>query len=346
MRLGAIGLFIVLFSGSAAYGLDHTLWERYKTDFVSSDGRIIDYHQGLISHSEGQGYGMRLSVLFDDRTAFEKIWRWTKANLQVRADSLFAWQWGKRPNGEWKVIDYNNATDGDIFIAYALLKALEKWHDAGYHGEALKIIQDIRTNLSMDWHGHMFLLPGYHGFKNNDQVELNPSYSILAAFRQFAKEDQRSFWEKIYQDSLFLIEQSCFGKWCLPADWLVLTDGRVSLSAGRDPYFGNEAIRILLHLSAEKSPHYPKGVEKILDTYKQIGYLPRWIDLEKDSFSLQAASAGSYAVYSLVAKRLGDHALAKKLMKEAAEKLNDDRKGYYSFSLYLLATGVENEQAY
>lgn len=346
MRLGAIGLFIVLFSGSAAYGLDHTLWERYKTDFVSNDGRIIDYHQGLTSHSEGQGYGMRLSVLFDDRTAFEKIWRWTRANLQVRADSLFAWQWGKRPNGEWKVIDYNNATDGDIFIAYALLKAHEKWHDAGYKNEALKILQDIRTNLSMDWHGHTFLLPGYHGFNNNNQVEINPSYSILAAFRQFAKEDQRSFWEKIYQDSLFLIEQSCFGKWCLPADWLILTDGRISLSAGRDPYFGNEAIRILLHLSAEKSPHYPKGVGKILDTYKQIGYLPRWIDLDKDSFSLQAASAGSYAVYSLVAKRSGDDALAKKLMKEAAEKLNDERKGYYSFSLYLLATGVENEQAH
>jgi endo-1,4-beta-D-glucanase Y len=329
--------------GEIAYGQDRALWEEYKANFISNDGRIIDYRRDLISHSEGQGYGMLLSVIYDDRTAFNAVWQWTKSNLQVRADSLFAWQWGKRPNGEWKVIDYNNATDGDILIAYALLRAQERWHDGGHKNEALKIIQGIRTNLSIDWHGHTFLLPGYHGFSDGGHIEINPSYSILAAFRQFAKEDQPSFWEKVYQDSLFLIEQSCFGKWCLPADWLMLTDGRISVSAGRNPYFGSEAIRILLHLSSEKSPHYPKGAGKILETYKQIGYLPLWMDLEKDSFSLQAASAGYYAIYAIVAKRLGDEALSARLLKEARAKLNEDKKAYYSFSLYLLATGAGTE---
>jgi endoglucanase len=343
MRLTAISFLLLMVSCDVAYGRDHALWDQYKTNFVSDDGRVIDYDQGQISHSEGQGYGMYLSVLFDDSRAFKKIWHWTKNNLMVRADNLFAWQWGKKPNGEWNVMDWNNATDGDIVIAYALLKAEEKWHDANYKSEALKIVQDIRTHLSITWHGHTFLLPGYFGFKEETGFVLNPSHLILPAFRAFAKEDQTTFWEKIYQDGLFLIDQSCYGKLCLPADWVVLTDERISLYTGRSPYFGSDAIRILLYLSSEKAPRYPKGVGKILDIYRQKGSIPLWMDLDKDSVSLHTAPAGYYAIYALSARRLGDDLLSKKLLKEAREKLNDDKKSYYSYSLYLLATGAAME---
>jgi endo-1,4-beta-D-glucanase Y len=345
MRLKAISLFLLLFSCPAAYGQDKAVWEQYQADFITDDGRIIDYHQGLISHSEGQGYGLLLSSTFNDKKTFDKIWHWTKSNIKVRADNLFAWQWGKRPNNDWGVIDYNNATDGDILIAYALLRADEKWHDAGYKNAAVQIIQDLRLKLSMDWHGHTFLLPGYYGFKKENGLVVNSSHLIFPAFRYFAQVDERSFWEKIYKDGMFLIEQSCFGKWSLPADWLILTEGKMMLYPGRDPYFGSDAIRVLLHLSSEKAPRYPKGIGKILDLYKRIGYLPLWTDLEKDSFSLQAAPAGYYAIYALAARRLGDEVLSIRLMKEAREKLKDDKKAYYSFSLYLLATGVDKEHA-
>ncbi len=343
----AISLFMVLFWSTVTYGQDKALWEQYKANFISNDGRVIDYYQDLISHSEGQGYGLCLSVLYDDKTTFEKIWRWTKDNLKVRADNLFAWQWGKRPNGEWKVIDYNNATDGDVLIAYALLRAHEKWHDTSYRSEAVTIVRDIRTSLSITWYGHLFLMPGYYGFNKESGFVVNPSYQILPAFRYFAKEDQRTFWEKIYRDSLFLLGRSCSGALCLPADWMLLTtDGRISVAAIGNPYFGNDAVRILLYLSLEKTPQYPKGAGKMLDIYKRTGYLPLWVDLEKDSLSPQAAPAGYYAIYALVARRSGDSALSAKLFQEAKEKLSDDKKGYYSFSLYLLATGEEDMRSY
>ena len=344
MILRTISFFLAIVLTPVAYGQDNALWEQYKTNFISQDGRVVDYYQGLISHSEGQGYGMNLSVKFGDRPTFEKIWQWTKNNLQVRADHLSAWQWGQRPNREWSIIDYNNATDGDILIAYALLKADEKWHDKDYKASALKIIQDIRTHLSITWHERTFLLPGYSGFDKENGFVVNPSHVILPAFRAFAKEDQKTFWEKIYNDGLFLLERSCFGAFCLPADWMFVTDGKISVYAGRDPYYGSDAIRILLHLSSEKTLPYPKGIRKILDIYQKTGYLPLWTDLDKDSVSLQPAPAGYYAVYALSAKRRGDEALSKKLLKEAREKLKDDKKAYYSFSLYLLATDEDGRQ--
>jgi endo-1,4-beta-D-glucanase Y len=336
-----ISLTLLLLLCRAAFGQEAGLWERYNAEFMSNDGRIMDYYHDLISHSEGQGYGMRLSVLYNDRAAFEKIWLWTKNNLQVRADSLFAWQWGKRSNGEWKVIDYNDAADGDILIASALLEAYEKWDDTGYKNEAIKIIRDIRMNLSIDWHGHTFILPAYDGFHPNESsYELNPSYVILSAYRRFARVEQRSFWEKVYHDGLFLLEKVCFGKWCLPADWVILSGGKISVSAGRSPYFGNEAVRVVLHLASEDQ-EYPKGMARILDLYKQMGYFPQWIDLEKDGLSLDPAPAGYYAVYALAAKRSGDDALSRKIFKEARNKLMKEKNGYYSFSLFLLATAED-----
>jgi endoglucanase len=344
MMFKTIVFFLAVVLAPGAYGQDNTLWPQYKTNFINDDGRVVDTYQGSISHSEGQGYGMCLSVKYGDRPTFEKIWQWTKNNLQVRADHLFAWQWGQRPNNEWRIVDYNNATDGDILIAYALLKADERWHDRNHKAAALTIIQDIRTQLSITWHERTFLLPGYDGFTKENGFIVNPSHIILPAFRAFAKEDQKAFWEKIYNDGLFLLEQSCFGALCLPADWMLVTDGRISVYSGRSPYYGIEAIRILLHLSSEKTLWYPKGIVKILDLYKKTGYLPLWTDLEKDSFSFQPASAGSYAIYARSAKRMGDEALSKKLLQEAREKLNDDKKAYYSFSLYLLATDEDGKQ--
>lgn len=317
------------------------LWEEYKSNFITKDGRVKDYSQNQISHSEGQGYGMRLAVIYNDKATFEKLWYWTKSNLKLRLDNLFAWQWGKRPNGEWNVVDYNNATDGDILIAYALLKADERWHDNNYKNEALKIIGDIRKNLAINWQDRTFLLPSYYGFVKENGFVLNPSYLIFPAFRYFAQEDDKSFWEKIYKDSLYLIGQACFGKLCLPSDWVILTDSRIAVFTERNSIFGNEAVRVLLYLSSEKPPQFPKGVEKILDMYKRIGYFPLWVDLEKDSFSLQPSPAGYYAIYALAAKRLGDNVLSKKLFNEAREKLSSEKNDYYSFSLYLLATSED-----
>ncbi|MDP2681878.1 MAG: glycosyl hydrolase family 8 [Deltaproteobacteria bacterium] len=338
MRIKLISLVIALSVCNTAYGgEDAALWERYKTDFISEDGRVIDYHQNQISHSEGQGYGMMLAVIHNDRAVFDSLWLWTKNNIKVRTDNLFTWSWGKRYDGQWSVIDYNNATDGDILIAYSLLKAYEKWNDKGYKNETVKIIEDIRKKLAITWQGHTFLLPSYYGFVKENGFVLNPSYFIFPAFRYFAEVDDRLFWEKVYKDSLFLITQSCFGKLCLPADWVILKDEKVSVYENSSSYFGAEAIRVLLYMSSEKKAQFPKGVDKILEMYKQIGYLPSRIDLEKDSFSLKPAPAGYYAVYALAAKNMGDDVLSKRLFKEARERLDAEEKSYYSFNLYLLA---------
>ena len=96
-------------------------WQAYKARFVTDQGRVVDTGNNEISHSEGQGYGMLIAVAAGDRATFDRIWGWTRANLMVRDDELIAWRWEprKRPG----VADMNDASDGDILVAWALAEA-------------------------------------------------------------------------------------------------------------------------------------------------------------------------------------------------------------------------------
>ncbi len=139
-------------------------WKTYQQTFISGDGRVVDFFQHSSSHSEGQGYGLLLALMNSDRPAFERILRWTTENLQVRRDALFAWSWGERPNGGWNVIDYNTASDGDILIAFALLRAADRWGHPPFRDAALRIVRDIRAHLAVTAGDFQLIAPAYFGF--------------------------------------------------------------------------------------------------------------------------------------------------------------------------------------
>jgi len=100
-------LAATLLAAHAMAAAPETVWARFKQNFVAPDGRVIDTGQDGISHSEGQGVAMLLAVHHGDRASFERIWQWTKANLQVREDNLLAWRW----TPEAGISDKNNASE-------------------------------------------------------------------------------------------------------------------------------------------------------------------------------------------------------------------------------------------
>jgi endoglucanase len=120
-------------------------WRAYKARFVTAQGRVVDTANGLVSHSEGQGYGMLLAVAADDRDSFERIWGWTRANLFIRNDALAAWRW--EPDKRPAIADVNNASDGDLLIAWALVEAATAWPDPSYRVAARRMALDIGRKL-------------------------------------------------------------------------------------------------------------------------------------------------------------------------------------------------------
>jgi len=198
-----------------------------------------------MSHSEGQGIGMLLAVAHDDHVTFQKIWNWTEKNLGIRDDGLFIWQW--LPDQKNHTPDMGSASDGDIFIGWAMVRASEKWNDSSYLDIARNITKAIRTNLITVINNYTLLLPGPVWPRREGHTVINLSYWIFPAFEEFRKIDRSQQWEKLIQTGVNLITKTRFGSWDLPADWIaVKDDGTVSQVDGFPFVFGYESLRIPL----------------------------------------------------------------------------------------------------
>jgi len=299
---------------------------------------VIDRNQQGISHSEGQGYSMLLAVAFGDRETFTLLWQWTKKHLQVRkTDSLSVWSWGELANGVMAPIDFNNASDGDICIAWALLLARERWNLPGLEDEGRKIMASIQRYLLLEKFGKTTLLPGYYGFTKPDAVIVNPSYLVLPAFKVFGRYGDRTLWQRVYDESLLLLSENSFGRWQLPADWLFLNKDKVTLFADKPALFGYEAIRVFLWAFLDESLNRLSGAERLLDLIESNGRLPVTVDLNADTFSEQEAPAGFIAIAANCAQQLNRDEQAEKLWLQAEKKIQQEDKNYYSQVLYLLA---------
>ncbi|SFD88677.1 MULTISPECIES: glycosyl hydrolase family 8 [unclassified Methylobacterium] len=224
-------------------------WRAYRARFITDQGRVVDTANGQISHSEGQGYGMLLAVAAGDRVSFERIWGWTRANLMVRGDELLAWRWSpdKRP----AVSDMNNATDGDILIAWALTEAAEAWNEPSYRTAARRIAIEFgrKTILFRDSHGAL-LLPAVSGFSARERPDgplINLSYWIFPAFPRLALVAPEYDWAALTRSGLALLRQSRFGPSNLPTEWISAKEAPRPAN-GFPPLFSYNAIRIPLYL--------------------------------------------------------------------------------------------------
>jgi endo-1,4-beta-D-glucanase Y/4-amino-4-deoxy-L-arabinose transferase-like glycosyltransferase len=190
--------------------------KKYNDTFVTTNGRVVD-DQSNLTTSEGQSYSLLRSIITQDRDQFDKVWEWTKINLQVHpTDSLFAWKYGLK-NSQLAVLDKESATDADLDIAYSLLLANKTFKDDKYLDEAKKIISDIWKQRVREYNGRSYLLPFSSTADRGFEI-LNPSYFSPSHYRMFATVDGNN-WSKLVDDTyLTLNDLSSFHS--MYPDWI------------------------------------------------------------------------------------------------------------------------------
>ncbi|WP_244473476.1 glycosyl hydrolase family 8 [Rhizobium sp. Leaf262] len=243
-----VAIMLVPLTARAA-SISQTDWNAYKAAFLDPAGRIVDTGNNNISHSEGQGYGMWLAVLADAPADFELIWSFTKTELLVRDDGLAAWKWD--PQTQPHISDINNATDGDILIAYALALAAKQWAKPDYADAARSIASTIVAKTIVQRAGRTVLLPGTAGFAEADRPDgpvVNPSYLIFEAFPVLNELTPSPLWTALTRDGLAQINTFAFGPRKLPADWVSLKT-KPRPADGFAQEFGYNAVRIPLYLA-------------------------------------------------------------------------------------------------
>jgi endo-1,4-beta-D-glucanase Y len=224
-------------------------WRQYKERFVTSEGRVVDNANGGISHSEGQGYAMLIAERLDDRPTFEAIWQWTQGNLLVRGDGLAAWRWTPQAP---HVADHNNATDGDLLLAWALAEAGDKWHVTEYRQSARQIVEALAANVVISSGFGPILLPASTGFAAKDQPDapvVNLSYWIFPAFKHLHAVSDAIDWDALVATGKTLIGLSRFGPRRLPTNWISLAATQPAPAQSFPAVFGYDAVRIPFYLA-------------------------------------------------------------------------------------------------
>ncbi len=287
---------------SDPYRLPSRDWSLFKKRFVSPQGRVIDTGNADVTHSEGQGYGLLLAEAYGDRSTFDRIWNWTKDNLQTRPDDkLLSWLWKPGADGGGSVADPNNASDGEILVAWALLRASARWNVYAYQQSAAGILVDLRRLAVKEMPDGPVLLPGVEGFVKADGIVLNPSYDIFPAFELFAKTFPGSGWEALSRSGLKITGEARFGNWALTPDWVLAGEKGFSPAPQFPPDFGYNAIRVPLHV-AWQNPRSPL-LEPFANFWKQfpdLSKMPASVNLETNTFGPDPALPGMQAIARFV----------------------------------------------
>ncbi|XVJ51099.1 MAG: hypothetical protein HEQ32_03030 [Vampirovibrio sp.] len=296
-------------------------WGTYKATFLQADGRIQDPDNHGITTSEGQSYALQQAVWLNDQATFDRLWQWTRDNLQVSASHhLFAWKWGQKPSTtQWGVLDEGVAADADQDMAFALLMAHERWKSPAYKKEALAILKDLwrREVVDSAW-GPVLLAGDWYRFNQHvpNVVLLNPSYGSPALYRVFAAVDKEHPWEALGQ-SIYRMWQASFAlsQMGLPPDWVWFDrqKGRIypkqddKTYHGMSSRYGYEACRLpwrlYLDVALTRAYHLanPTG-EALLKTFRQRVFqqFPEVSDLEGHTLQPFGSPANAGALWPMV----------------------------------------------
>lgn len=317
----AVPMLMAPLPAAAAAATD---WDRFLQRHLDPVGRIVDDGTGGASHSEGQGVGMLLAVHYQDRKTFDLLWQWTQKNLMVRDDGLLAWRWLPATGIE----DRNNATDGDLLVAWALVRAGARWNAPEYVFAGGSLAKAVREKLVRATGAGLVLLPGATGFEPEGVPLLNLSYWVFPAFAEFERIDRSPAWGELTRSGHRLLAEARFGRWSLPPDWLRY-DGRPAVAEDRPARFGYDAIRIPLYLLwSGTTPEEMRPFRAFWSHFRGASFLPAWTNLLDDSVDSHDTLKGVRALASVVTAYPHVHRIR---LPEL-----DVKQPYYSNALLLL----------
>lgn len=323
-----VWLLMILGMNSASAGsID---WRTFKQRFMASDGRILDSGNGNVSHTEGQGFSMLFAVEADDKASFNKIWDWTQSHLKDQQTGLFYWRYN--PVTADPIEDKNNASDGDVMIAWALLKAGKRWNHKAYLIESDRIVRDILKHTVVDFAGRKVMLPGRSGFTTHESITLNPSYFIFPAWRDFA---QRSYLANIWtliEDAQQLMTDIDWGQHRIPTDWITLYgDGKTAPATNWPARVSYDAIRVPLYIKWDRTDNPLLGRwQSWFSRYSRLK-MPAWENMANHEVANYPMRGGLLAVR--------DYTMGQ-LSRDATKITSSD--DYYSASLKLLTALAQN----
>lgn len=352
---GAARAALCAFLSLSAAGLAHAAscanwpeWEGFRTRFVNEGGRVVDPSTPAgISTSEGQSYGLFFALVANDRETFARILRWTEDNLAGGdlTARLPAWQWGKRDDGSWGIIDDNAASDADLWIAYVLGEAGRLWKERKYTAMAQllagRVLREETANIA--GMGRV-LLPAPRGFQPQPGLyRLNPSYVPIQLMRRFSALYPQSEWKQLVSTSMDMIVRSAPRGYA--PDWVLYkANGGFLPDSGSKAVGSYNAIRVYLWagMLAGDDPVRPLLAKTFLSAAQHVasnGTPPLTTDTREGRADGMGPAGFSAAMLPFLDAARMPEAVRQQRLRVAARAPLERSDNYYEQALTLFGLG-------
>jgi cellulose synthase (UDP-forming) len=314
----------------------HDAAESFFSRYVHGDGRVVRTDQGGDTVSEGQAYAMLLAVALDNRARFDRVWRWTRENLQL-GDGLLAYHWS---NGH---ADSNEpATDADLDAARALALAGKRFDSDDYTSAGVRLGEAVLEHETSLVSGLPVLAAG--PWARSATPIVNPSYFSPRAYADLASAHHDSRWDDIAGTSRSIT--TALTRAGLPPDWaqvdaLVPSGGEASAqaqaianpggaaassSAASGPVSGLDAVRVAVR-SAESCVAADRRIAaQEWPLYRQHPGAATY-GLDGKPIGSQTHPA-SYVAAAAAAKAAGDDDATERLL-DRAQQADSSQPTYY-----------------
>ncbi len=335
-------LKMLFFITLVTYRLYGAGWDEYKSLFIATDGRVIDKTNNNITHSEAIGYALYFALKNNDTKTFKSVYRWYKNNLKKNKYGLIPWKWGEDKEHKWHILENNNATDGDLWIAYDSLLMYEKSKNEYYKQEALALLGAIKKNLLLHVKAKVFLLPAKEGFNKKESFEINLSYYLFFIFEKFQEYDNNPIWKQLQKDGITLLQRARFSPLKLHSDWISVAKKSLKISLGKNACFGYDALRIPLNilksnmdrqLKRDLLQPYRRYVEGMKSAETVFGV----VALKKGEISLYNYSYAHLSIYNMIHQYFNKTAV---FIKEIQQLQGKNRDDYFAYSIYLFTASL------
>lgn len=321
--------------------------ERFREDFILTDGRVIDpanpkHH----STSEGQAYALFFSLIANQRALFETVLGWTGTHLAGGhlGQQLPAWEWAESEPGKGAILDPNPASDADLWLSYTLLEAGRLWSMPAYTevGRALARQILLEETDQLPRLGRT-LLPGREGFHPSpERWRLNPSYSPPFLIAALAARTDEPAWQEIHRSSLQVLSATQHG---FAGDWLLYSAlNRFEPDPGSAFRGSYDAIRVYLWVGMTSPLDATRAglIERLGGMRRQITetqIAPEFVDLRTGLAEAEGPLGFAMALVPFL-EASGQRPASQALLRRTQSKQAEPRDlTYYSQALSLFSQG-------
>lgn len=346
-----LGGILIRVRQSTPKQMRQSIISQWNTEFVqqtSDQAYVISKHrhEGTTVLSESQGYGMLIAVKgstnsLRDQKKFDRLDRYYLTNRDGKTN-LMSWQ--QTLNTQGKVIKryHNSATDGDLYIAYSLIEAAQKWPSRAdyYRHQAQILLADI---LKYDYNQQtQELMVGNWASDSRYQTMLRTSDVLPAQFQAFYQFTGNKIWltikQKMLQSLVSLSKQHVSGlipdfAWIKAKKTVAVQTKTVSSKFDGDYYYN--ACRLPYNLAQSNDKLSQQVLQKMMHFFMKEEYISGGYRLNgKRLTHYQSASFG--APISYAAKR--DSSFSKLVQSEKYIFIQGlDSTNYYQSALVTLA---------